>query len=165
MLTNNWRAFITNRIFSVSSSLKPINGTAIDINTLNFLLQYHRKICIGTGTTPASATDYNLENEIDSEKYHTNLDISCATGSGSYEKLSGINLSGTITNVSENPLEVTEIGMFGSQSNNPTNSNTFLFAREVFDTPITISPGGGTGFQLKTLLTSLLQRGGAVYAY
>ena len=149
MLTNNWRAFITNRIFSVLSSLKPINGTAIDINTQNFLLQYHRKICIGTGTTPASATDYNLENEIDSEKYHTNLDISCATGSGSYEKLSGINLSGTITNVSENPLEVTEIGMFGSQSNTPTNSNTFLFAREVFDTPITILPGGVQAFSLK----------------
>lgn len=149
MLTNNWRAFIANKIFAVSSALKPINGTAIEGNTQNYSLQYQRKICIGTGTTQASATDYKLENEIDSEKYHTNLDISCATGSGSYEKLSGINLSGTITNVSENPLEVTEIGMFGSQSNTSTNSNTFLFAREVFDTPITISPGGVQAFSLK----------------
>lgn len=163
MLTNNWKIMIGRTLISSIVKMKNWAGTETSDSSNKFT--YAKRFYIGTGNTPAKQSDYKMESLIDDAMYLSNLEVVCASGDGSFESETGLSVSGTVTNMSSSPLEVREIGFSAARANTNAENDRFLIAREVFDTPITISPGGGTGFQLKTLLTSLFQRGGAVYAY
>ena len=163
MFTNNYLAQLT-RMFcedvSSEKATKSITG-----NYTSTWQSIQNKIAkIGTGTTPPKVTDYKMESEIDASKYQASMSNIKVTNFDNEGSTQCINV--TVTNISGEPLTVSEIGLenWGGGINDNDQSH-LLIAREVFDTPITISPGGGTVFQLKNLLTSLFQRGGAVYAY
>ena len=159
MLTNNWRTEITYMFCGDVSDRASKSTAGKYIGAFNRL--HNKRIKIGTGTTPPKVTDYKLESEIDASKDQAPLSHINSTSNDEEASTQSINC--TVTNVSDEPLTVSEIGLENWYADDT--NYAFLLAREVFDTPITISPGGGTGFQLKTLLTSLFQRGGAVYAY
>ena len=177
MLTNNFMSMLLN---SNGLNIETNNkGVKMDGNTgggsLNFGSNYnavfgnelfpYALITVGSGTTPPKITDYDMENEI-----VEGVDCSALTK----RKLvinnkTCIEIAGMITNIGETPITVNEVGLtlrdYSSRAKDYNKAYRYLLAREVFDTPITISPGGGTVFQLKNLLTSLFQRGGAAYAY
>lgn len=163
MLTNNWKSMIGKTLISSVNKMKSWAG--LETNPTSSQFTYSKRFYIGTGNTPAKQSDYKMESLIDDAMYLSNLEVVCAHGDGSFESETGLYVSGTVTNMSSSPLEVSEIGFSASGTNANEERSRFLIAREVFDTPITISPGGGTGFQLKNLLISLFQRGGASYAY
>ena len=159
MLTNNYLAQLTKMFcedVNSEQATKSIRGNY----TSTWQSIHNKKAKIGTGTTPPKVTDYKIESEIDESKYQTSISNIKVTNFDNEGSTQCINV--TVTNISGEPLTVSEIGLENWGSNDQFH---LLIAREVFDTPITISPGGGTGFQLKTLLASLFQRGGAVYAY
>lgn len=90
---------------------------------------------IGTGTTLPKSSDFKLENEITSG-------YDCGTLSKRYvqgEEKDYINIYGNITNNSDSPITFSELGWFVQAGTSSV--NTLLFAREVYDTPITIAPG------------------------
>ena len=161
MLTNNYLAQLTRMFCEDVSSEKATKSITGDYTSTWVSIQ-NKGVKIGTGTTPPKVTDYKMESEIDASKYQTsisNIKVTNFDNEGSTQCINVI-----VTNISGEPLTVSEIGLENWGSSN-IDQYHLLIAREVFDTPITISPGGGTGFQLKTLLISLSQRGGAVYAY
>lgn len=147
MLTNNYKSMIGRTL--ISSDLKMKNWAGTETHIISTQFPYARRFYIGTGNTPAKQSDYKMESLIDDAMYLSNLEVVCASGNGSFESETGLYVSGTVTNMSSSPLEVSEIGF--SVSNNNTNEERirFLIAREVFDTPITISSGGVQAFSLK----------------
>lgn len=161
MLTNNYLAQITKMFCENVNSEKATKSTTGNY-TSSWSSVQNKGAKIGTGTTPPKVTDYKIENEIDASKYQTSISNINVTNFDNESSTQCINV--IVTNISGEPLTVSEIGL-ENWGGNTGDQFHLLIAREVFDTPITISPGGSTGFQLKTLLISLFQRGGAVYAY
>lgn len=147
MLTNNWRSMIGKIIVSPQSKMKSWDGT--ERTSAGSTLSYAKRFYIGTGNTPAKQSDYKIESLIDDAMYLSNLEVVCASGDGSFESETGLYVSGTVTNMSSSPLEVSEICFSAATSNTNAENVRYLLAREVFDTPITISPGGVQAFSLK----------------
>lgn len=142
MLTNNWMSCIGNGIFGTQTNNKDISGNSSGIFTLKYALWFS----IGTGTTPAKRSDFTLEAEIDSSKYAATLTKGYTTDyslENSYYQLQCL-----ITNNSEEILSFQEMGLFAKNSSQ-NYATTFLIAREVFDTPITLAPGETKSFVLK----------------
>lgn len=143
MLTNNWRNALLGNILKITNiQQKSTDGNAV--TGAQVILTKGGTFVVGTGTTPPQIDDYKLESEIDSSKY--TVSISVANGVAYTDKL-GINVSCVITNKSEDILSISEIGLLGDNSLGM--SYKYLLAREVFDTPITIAPGGTKSFVLK----------------
>lgn len=95
------------------------------------------KFVIGTGSTAPKSTDYKLENEI-TEGYD------CGTLSKRHiqgKEKDCLNIYGMITNTGTVDLSFSEIGLYVNCSIESIGEKTFLIAREVYDTPITIAPG------------------------
>ena len=146
MLTNNWRNILA-RQFKKTQQSRKWDGTIATLASAS--LDYNRRFYIGTGATVPNQTDYKLEKAISEDKYISSMEIVCDTGDGSFLKESGLYASGTVTNTSTEPLEVSEIGLAADTSNAKTEDIRYLLAREVFHTPITILPGGVQAFSLK----------------
>lgn len=147
MLTNNWKSMIGKTLISSVNKMKNWAGT--ETNPSSNLFTYAKRFYIGTGNTPAKQSDYKMESLIDDAMYLSNLEVVCASGNGSFESETGLFVSGTVTNMSSSPLEVSEIGFSAASDNTNTETKRFLIAREVFDIPITISPGGVQAFSLR----------------
>ena len=145
MLTNNYFAQLT-RMFcgDVSSEKATKSITGNYTNTWASIQNKGAKI--GTGTTPPKVTDYKIENEIDASKYQTSVSNIKVTNFDNEGSTQCINV--TVTNISGEPLTVSEIGLENWDSAN-IDKYHLLIAREVFDTPITIPPGGVQAFSLK----------------
>ena len=147
MLTNNWKSMIGKTLISSVNKMKNWAGTETYPSSSHFT--YAKRFYIGTGNTPAKQSDYKMESLIDDAMYLSNLEVVCASGDGSYESETGLFVSGTVTNMSSSPLEVSEIGFSAASRNTNAEDSRFLLAREVFDTPITISTGGVQAFSLR----------------
>lgn len=147
MLTNNWKSMIGRTLITPTSKMKTWAGIENSPSSNQFT--YAKRFYIGTGSTPAKQSDYKLESLIDDAMYISNLEVVCVSGDGSYESETGLSVSGTVTNMSSSPLEVSEIGFSAASSNTNAENVRYLIAREVFDTPITISPSGVQAFSLK----------------
>ena len=147
MLTNNWKSMIGKTLITSVNKMKSWAGTETFPTSNQFT--YSKRFYIGTGNTPAKQSDYKMESLIDDAMYISNLEVVCASGDGSFESETGLSVSGTVTNMSNLPLEVSEIGFSAAKTNTNAENDRFLIAREVFDTPITISPGGVQAFSLK----------------
>ena len=147
MLTNNWKSMIGKTLISSVNKMKSWDGTETSLSSNQ--LTYSKRFYIGTGNTPAKQSDYKMESLIDDAMYLSNLEVVCASGDGSFESETGLYVSGTVTNMSNLPLKVSEIGFSAAKKNTNAENDRFLIAREVFDTPITISAGGVQAFSLK----------------
>ena len=146
MLTNNYLAQLTRMFCEDVSSEKATKSITGDYTSTWVSIQ-NKGVKIGTGTTPPKVTDYKIENEIDASKYQTsisNIKVTNFDNEGSTQCINVI-----VTNISGEPLTVSEIGLenWGGSVNNDLFH--LLIAREVFDTPITIPPGGVQAFSLR----------------
>ena len=113
-------------------------------------------LAIGSGNTPATADDYELENEI-TEGFEV---ISQATHYSGVLSSSYVTITRTIKNTTNEPLVINEIGL-KVQGYYPEQGDTtqFLAAREVLEKQCVISGGG------KALLYNQLVRGITDFAH
>lgn len=140
MLTNNWRAKLKFLLTETNGEMLDENGSTLNYNN-NFSTM---KAKIGTGTTEEKATDYKLECEI-SSGYTAAININATN---EYLTEGGIlNVVVNVTNTSQEQLSFSELGLFGNGYS--TQAGYGMFAREVFDTPITLAPGETKSFVLK----------------
>ena len=140
MLTNNWRAQIERLLTGSMGHFRGEKGKHHPGYSENFKVM---KVEIGTGTTPAKTTDYKLESVISSG--YTALINPSVTHT--VDDVGGANVIANITNTSLDSLTFSEIGLLGNSYS--TQAEYILFAREVFDTPITLAPGETKSFVLK----------------
>lgn len=145
MLTNNYLAQLTRMFCEDVKSEKATKSITGDYTSTWVSIQ-NKGAKIGTGTTPPKVTDYKIENEIDASKYQTSISDIEVTNFDNEGSTQCINV--IVTNISGEPLTVSEIGLENWGSSN-IDQYHLLIAREVFDTPITISPGGVQAFSLK----------------
>lgn len=139
MLTRNFVSLMTKECLNIGSTPTniDINGNNVN-NTFAYLKQNnwdYNKFVLGTGTTKPKPDDYKLESVIE-EGYK------CSTLIKRYETGSEKDMAsiyGTILNTSDEPITFTEVGLIMYGVSDKTIGT--LFAREVYDTPITIEPG------------------------
>ena len=91
-------------------------------------------VVVGSGTTPPTAQDYKLENQITTVSgnvaYNTTQDADGVT----------INSIITVTNTADTDITIGEVGLYVNTSGNWT----WMAERTVLETPVTI-PAGGVG--------------------
>lgn len=100
-------------------------------------------LVVGSGTTPASASDYRLESEITT--------LTCSVITGVSDPINGtVTYKKTMTNKSSETISVSEIGLVRPAWSYPSKGSTsggtvftVLGYREVLDTPIVV-PAGDT---------------------
>ncbi len=105
---------------------------------------------VGTGTTPAAESDYNLENEISADNLRIRLSSVHFAESGK----GVLRYYLTFTNQSQNELTISEIGMFKwlnlfNYSTNLKSEYSVLFGRQVLTSPIVLLPGEMKMFALE----------------
>ena len=145
MLTNNFVGYLRNGKDSFANVIRE-NGDQIDAS-LGTSSEKTFKVSIGTGTTNVEKTDYKLESIISSgytasveEKI---INAPSTTDTSMYSVITNI----TNTSSSET-IQFSEIGLFVSALTMGS-PYTYMIAREVFDTPITLAPGETKSFVLK----------------
>ena len=146
MLTNNYLAQITQMFCENVSDGKATKSTTGKYSNAWGSIQ-NKRAKIGTGTTPPKVTDYKMESEIDESKYQSsisNIKVTNFDNEGSTQCINVI-----VTNINGEPLTVSEIGLENWGGSVDSDNFHLLLAREVFDTPITIPPGGVQAFSLK----------------
>ena len=146
MLTNNYLAQLTKMFCEDVSSEKATKSTTGKYTSTWSSMQ-NKGAKIGTGTTPPKVTDYKIENEIDASKYQASISNIKVTNFDNEGSTQCINV--TVTNISGEPLTVSEIGLENWGGSVDSENFHLLIAREVFDTPITIPTGGVQAFSLK----------------
>lgn len=143
MLTNNFLTHITYMFCSSNVGTHASRDT--DGNYAGaFMYLYNRRARIGTGTTAPKKTDYKLESEIEESKYKavvSSIDVIEFDNEGASQTISVV-----VTNVSTEPLQVSEIGIEGWGS---SINNHLLWVRKVFDEPKIIEPGCVKTFVLR----------------
>ena len=143
MLTNNFIGLLKRGI-GTAVNIVDIGGTNKSYpNT--YAVTY--KAYLGSGTIPAKACDYKLENKIESG-YTASIeekDINIPSS----EQTSMYQLVINFTNTSDtNNVQFSEIGVTGYNVNYGAVTE-FMLAHEVFDTPITLASGETKSFVLK----------------
>lgn len=112
-------------------------------------------ISIGTGTTPASEDDFNLEHTVTDG---VNVALTGTTAGAESPWFPYVRFDLTVTNTGANPLVVTEVGykQYGNIADvigsTRRSSAVLLIDRTVLDTPVTIAPGdaGIVTYRLQT---------------
>ena len=127
---------------------KSTNGTTyyLDVKTNIAILNTNivsTAIKFGSGTTPATEDDYNLETEISGITGTSTETIKNDNGSIKREFLL------TLTNGNDSSVTINEIGLFSSMngytsatSTSSPSSKDIMIERTVFETPVVIEAGG-----------------------
>jgi hypothetical protein len=112
-------------------------------------------IDIGSGTTTPTSSDYCMENENTTLTYLS--DVSDAPIGGQYDKNYIYSCTTTYKNNTNNPITVTELGLYRTSSGNrasvpieestPIENMGVLIAREVID-PVIINPSEVKSFTM-----------------
>lgn len=143
MLTRNGRNLLAYVGQSQNRGQKNIAGT-ISTKVYNDFASFinNSTIFVGTGTTPASIDDYNLENRITSGvtvtvASRTQTNIQRAYDSN--EPLLFVNA--LVSNDTEEDITINEIGIVGCSSTTYADSVTFLYTRTVLLQSLTIPAG------------------------
>ena len=122
------------------SSISPVSGSYYDHSGSNgFTFGYSKGIILGKGTTPPTYSDYRMEN------YDTGLTYSNSTASWAAPN---VIITESATNNTDADITVSEIGMFGMDSNSNQYFNKVLYTRNVIE-PVTIKPGETKTFTVK----------------
>ena len=128
MILNQGRKMILNPVGSFS--FKKYDGTSAVYSISS--LWNHIVVKVGTGNTPPTADDFNLE-------IPSNLTVNGTTENvcgennpvNKYSRMATV--ATTYTNATEDSITITEIGMLGG--------NAVYITRELLETPVTIKPG------------------------
>ena len=108
-------------------------ATSVAVTSASHIIS---NICVGSGTTPAQADDYMLENEITSGltfvSNYTTSDV--ANGKITFIK--------TMRNDSTETMSISEVGMTDIYTPDASSTNyQIMVLREVYNTPIVVAPG------------------------
>ena len=153
MLTNNFIYALSNS-FDVSHNMTSEAGSNGDSTAIDKLFNSSNwpssTIKIGTGTTLPTGSDYCLENAITSGYSITTKTKSLIT----YGDKNAIAISAIITNTSDSDIAFSEIGYVAANVWNPSQGykTMYLLAREVFDEPVVIEPGGSQAVSIRISL-------------
>lgn len=157
MLTKNGRAFFVasydsngypngnNNLTMINTSGQSKSSGGIGWGNKNMMEMVARmNLVVGSGTTAPTSADYVMESEISS------LTVVSSSNSGNRSPISYAqdyihSCSKTYKNSTANPITVSEVGIYISNVNN---IGTFLIAREVLETPVTIAPGKTYSFSM-----------------
>ena len=149
MVTKNWYAFFRSNTFKKVIEKSAVSLSGIEINSgymtafpehmffrhTSATFSNTNGICLGSGTTPATVNDYNLESRITSG-------LSASVAQSNDENNDPVYII-AITNTSNEAITIAEVGMIGQLYQGTNNSSTMvLYERTVLDTPITIEAGG-----------------------
>lgn len=156
MLTKNFYNIILERFMfkTLENAIVTSDGTVCDIYWNSSNLGYERLfqnmyqarkdangegVIFGTGTTPATPDDYNLESIITDG-------FSCAQGDVSITRNAdcmGVVVTHGITNTGSEPLSISEVGTLGKVFKGTSTSNmaVVLLDHTVLEEPIVINPG------------------------
>lgn len=168
MFTNNYKRLCDARFFSSNKSIKLYNGSNVsaspsallyaDIGYRIYAAKYidtltpestsadtYAGVAFGTGTTPASAEDYTLENQVPSGSLSF---TNSSTYTTTEDEDGRWNISATfvVKNNTESDIAISEIGYFGSIQYGQTSTYSpkyvpCLMERTVLAEPITIPAG------------------------
>lgn len=111
-------------------------------------------IALGSGTTPATKSDYNIENQITS-----GLSVAIVPTNGVEQGNPFIEYAMTVSNTSNAAITIAEIAYFQQVASQSTIGSTgtsvhgIMFDRTVLATPVTIAPGDYESISYK-LMTS-----------
>ena len=145
MLTNNFVGYLRKGKDSNTDIIRE-NGVQIGAS-LGMSSEKTFQVSIGTGTTNVEKTDYKLESII-SSGYTASVEEKIINAPSTTDT-SMYNVVTNITNTSSSEtIQFSEIGLFVSALT-MSSSYTYMIAREVFDTPITLAPGETKSFVLK----------------
>lgn len=102
-------------------------------------------ILIGSGTTPASSSDYNMESVFKNDSHLSSSNLVIAFDYSVPNKYAKI-FTFTVTNGGTDSVTVGELGYvqsmnIGTQGSTATNSNYLLLDHTLLDTPVTIPAG------------------------
>lgn len=111
-------------LFGSGGNMTSLTGVT-SLNTAP--INYSQKCLVGSGTTPAKLDDYALEAEIQGLNTTSNVNVSD----------SGTKIVNTISNLTNNAVTISEIGIACFR-----NQNTgYLLTRTVLEEPITLEVG------------------------
>ena len=154
MITNNAKVAMLGRMICAPTSavhntgipLKIKSGTTKYFDTkTNIIIVFSSDttpIEFGSGTTPASETDYALETPLSNITYISTETVGSENGKAKRE------LTLTLTNENDSKVTIAEIGLFGSAytcsstTATTSSSSSILIDRTVLETPVEIAAGG-----------------------
>lgn len=146
MLTNNWNSIL----YKILTGNNAPDGSAVRKDGKKTYVNdiYYKKIVIGSGNTPPKRSDTKLEAEISGDLYNSLVSNNISTD---YSKANSYcQVVASVTNASDENIIINEIGLMGTDSfTNFNDEELYLYAREVFDSPITLAPGETKSFVLK----------------
>lgn len=119
---------------------------------------YYFGIVLGTGTTPPTIDDYKMESYIpEGTLSYTSSNITLPLTDGEWTNNGTFSLTQTVSNNTENPVTVTELGVYNSNSSNNTRA-CILLTRDVIS-PVTIQPNETKTFIISWDLSDILNGG------
>lgn len=127
--------------FSAVNGIIQANGTSQNYDGMGGLI-------IGTGTTPPTVNDYDLENQIISG-FSATTNFPRVGNSADVNNICDsrkLVATLTVTNTSSEDLVISELGYIRGSS---SNSKQALYDRIVFDTPVTIAPNETKTFEYR----------------
>lgn len=144
MITKNYRIMIGNALVNsaTTSGMIDTNGDAYSVNTAYIQQAFAHSnsyfpmgLELGTGTTPATDSDYNLESKVSL----TSVSKSKNYGNASYV----YTLTQGFINNTDSAITVSEIGLmfYDKYAPDTTRHKDILLGRIVLDNPIVIAPG------------------------
>ena len=146
MLTNNFVGYLRNGKDS-NANIITTSGGKYSPSFGNRNTEKTFQVSISTGTTNVAKTDYKLESII-SSGYTASVEEKIINAPSTTDT-SMYSIITNITNTSSSEtIQFSEIGLFVSALT-MSSSYTYMIAREVFDTPITLAPGETKSFVLK----------------
>lgn len=129
------------KISSVSKSYATVEHV---ISWLQVTINYNRGVLFGSGTTPPTAEDYNLDSPFYKMPVDETLKYLSESITGGVDEDGNciVTFTDTTQNVGQTSITISEVGIFTSTTHVPTQpAQMFLVFREVLAEPITIAPG------------------------
>ena len=97
-------------------------------------------VSFGTGTTPATASDYVLESILDDNKI--NVSTPSSISFSRYDTYEEYTVTFGVTNKTADAITISEMGLTAMPYSPPSGSNYYVLVdRTVFDAPVTIPAG------------------------
>ena len=147
MLTKNFYSYMRAALQRISAEFKDTNGGK---NTLSVsssgtppfaamkswaVSSEKTGVSFGTGTTPATASDYSLESILDSTQISVSVPSAVSYSRG--DTFDEYSVTFGVTNKAAEAISVSEVGLIAS----PQSTWYTLVDRTVLDTPVTIPAG------------------------
>ena len=149
MLNINGKALlkITNSQTHASTVLKAFNQESVSNDTVLAEMLASLALYVGNDNTAPTADDYAMDTtNLGLTVVYTNGTNNSTPGNFSQNYIAIFNR--TFRNDTNADITVSEIGIIGSGRGPFSNPKTFLLARDVLSTPVTIAPGDSYDFSM-----------------